>query len=195
MNKIWPNNKSHKIYIHDNIIFKFTSKSQTSQQPGINEMVYIDNPQNRKLDNNGDFAFDESSSMQKWKLYGRQFLSMDVMFDALFLQSSSEAKYKLRLPLSALIDYKGFRCIAIAQISIYPQHGPTVGFHYEKYQPLDPELKSTLEKVGEALHLKDNRVVEELRQDRTKQQTQIVRNYVTITEKVPISYFMKIYDQ
>ena len=28
-----------------------------------------------------------------------------------------------------------------------------------------------------------------------KQQTQIVRNYVTITEKVPISYFMKIYDQ
>lgn len=56
----------------------------------------------------------------KWKLYGRQFLSMDVMFDALFLLSKHDSEYKLRVPLSALIDYKGFRCIAFGQIPILP---------------------------------------------------------------------------
>lgn len=56
----------------------------------------------------------------KWKQYGREFLSMDVMFDALFLLSKPEAsyQYKLRVPLSALIDYKGFRALAIASIPI-----------------------------------------------------------------------------
>jgi hypothetical protein len=28
--------------------------------------------------------------LQKWKLFGRQFLSMDVMFDALFLLSKHD---------------------------------------------------------------------------------------------------------
>lgn len=51
--------------------------------------------------------------LSKWKLYGRQFLSMDVMFDALFLLSKHDSDYKLRVPISALIDYKGFRCLAI----------------------------------------------------------------------------------
>lgn len=45
---------------------------------------------------------------------------MDVMFDALFLLSKPEVsyQYKLRVPLSALIDYKGFRALAIASIPI-----------------------------------------------------------------------------
>lgn len=54
-------------------------------------------------------------------MYGREFLSMDVMFDALFLLSKPEATHKLRVPLSALVDYKGFRAVAIASIPIYPQ--------------------------------------------------------------------------
>lgn len=56
----------------------------------------------------------------KWKMYGREFLSMDVMFDALFLLSKPEASHKLRIPLSALVDYKGFRAVAIACIPIHP---------------------------------------------------------------------------
>lgn len=30
--------------------------------------------------------------MEKWKLYGREFLSMDIMFDALFLTSKPQEK-------------------------------------------------------------------------------------------------------
>jgi hypothetical protein len=45
---------------------------------------------------------------------------MDVMFDALFLLSKHDSKHKIRIPLSALIDYKGFRCLAIGKIPILP---------------------------------------------------------------------------
>ena len=51
-------------------------------------------------------------------MYGREFLSMDIMFDALFLLSKPEAIHKFRVPPAALIDYKGFRAIAIASIPI-----------------------------------------------------------------------------
>ena len=55
---------------------------------------------------------------------------MNMMFEALFLLSEkdpetkdyrlyiNEPANKLRVPISALIDYKGFRCLAIGQIPI-----------------------------------------------------------------------------
>lgn len=46
-------------------------------------------------------------------------MSLDVLFDALFLLSKPDQDHKkLRVPLSALIDYKGFRAVAIASIQI-----------------------------------------------------------------------------
>jgi hypothetical protein len=71
--------------------------------------------------------------MLKSKLFGRQFLSMDTMFDALYMLSKHDSDVKLRVPLSALIDYKGFRCLAIGQIPIIPQQGPTLGFFNQTY--------------------------------------------------------------
>ena len=61
-----------------------------------------------------------TNSMKKWKLYGKQFLSMDIMFDVLFMLSKDDSEHKLRVPISSLIDYKGFRCLAIGQIPIQP---------------------------------------------------------------------------
>ena len=43
---------------------------------------------------------------------------MDIMFEALFTMSKPDALNKLRIPLSALIDYKGFRAIAIGDLPI-----------------------------------------------------------------------------
>ena len=54
----------------------------------------------------------------KWKLYGREFLSLDVMQDTLYLLSKADASHKLRVPLSALVDYKGFRAVALGSIPI-----------------------------------------------------------------------------
>ena len=95
----------------------------------------------------------------KWKQYGREFLSMDVMFDALFLLSKPDASYKLRVPLSALIDYKGFRAVAVAAIPIQPGLGPSIGFYTDgKYVPHDQKLKQELVYVGDVMNLKENRI-------------------------------------
>jgi len=100
-----------------------------------------------------------SIAMPKWKLFGRQFLSLDVMFDALFLLSKHDSDIKLRVPLSALVHYKGFRCIAIGQIPILPQRGPDLGFHHGNYIQAETELGSAFANVGEALNLKENNVI------------------------------------
>lgn len=123
-------------------------------------------------------------------MYGREFLSMDVMFDALFLLSKPEASHKLRVPLSALVDYKGFRAVAIACIPIYPQQGPSIGFFSDgKYVPHDQKLKQELIYVGDVLNLKENRISQKgYNTNNTSQQN--VRQF----ESVPVSFFVKVYN-
>lgn len=84
----------------------------------------------------------------------------------------------MRVPLSVLIDYKGFRCLAIGKIPILPKQGPSIGFHNGVYVPIDPELKNLFANVGDVLHLKDNKVAS-------------AQN--TMFQQVPVSYFTKIY--
>jgi len=84
---------------------------------------------------------------------------MDVLFDALFLLSKADSEYKLRVPISALIDYKGFRCLAIAQIPILPPQGPSLGFFNSNYLTTEPELKKALTDLGDLLRLKENDVL------------------------------------
>lgn len=90
--------------------------------------------------------------MYKWKLFGTEFLGMDIMFDALFVTSKpseetksnkfdfrneidKEGKHKIiREPLASLVDYKGFRAIAYAFIPIQPTLGVELGFSKDQYQ-------------------------------------------------------------
>ena len=69
----------------------------------------------------------------KWKVYGRQFSSMDILADVLYGLSMKDAEVKLRVPLSAIIDYKGFRCLAIAKVPVKSNQGPMLGFHEGRY--------------------------------------------------------------
>lgn len=94
---------------------------------------------------------------------------MDVLFDALFLLSKSEADQKLRVPISALIDYKGFRCLAIGLIPISEspkEPTPALGFHGGSYQPVkaDQDLKNAFGHVGDVLRLKENEMTVDARQ-------------------------------
>jgi hypothetical protein len=59
---------------------------------------------------------------------------MDVMFEALFALSKSDADPKVRVPISCLIDYKGFRCLAYGLIPIQTKLGPALGFYKGEYQ-------------------------------------------------------------
>ena len=77
---------------------------------GLGDNTYLQNQQS-------NYNSDPFQNL-KWKLIGREFLSMDVMFDTLYLLSKPDSSHKLRVPLSALVDYKGFRALAIACIPI-----------------------------------------------------------------------------
>ena len=58
--------------------------------------------------------------------------------DALFLTTSIDSKYRIRVPLVAQIDYKGFRAIAVARIPITPKIGLVLGFNTTgQFQMLD----------------------------------------------------------
>jgi hypothetical protein len=83
---------------------------------------------------------------------------MDTLFDALFLLSKNDSDYKLRVPLSVLIDYKGFRCLAIGRIPILPKQEPHLGFYNGIYVPPDQVLRDAFANVGDLLRLKPNRV-------------------------------------
>lgn len=54
------------------------------------------------------------------------------MFDALFLNSKSDDKH-LRVPLTAMVDYKGFRALCIGAISIDTNVQPALGYFMDKY--------------------------------------------------------------
>jgi len=107
-------------------LYKFTHKD---------ELIYTKSTDGSINSNPGKYAAENQANeggfqtptdfktIGKWKLFGRQFLSMDVMFEALFVLSKadrpdSEGGSKLRVPISCLIDYKGFRCLAVGQIPI-----------------------------------------------------------------------------
>ena len=53
---------------------------------------------------------------------------MDVLADILYGLSRKDADVKLRVPLSCIIDYKGFRCIAIAKVPVNAMQGLMLGF-------------------------------------------------------------------
>ena len=51
------------------------------------------------------------------------------MFDALFLGSKPDGSFRLRVPLVARVDYKGFRALCIAFIQISQSLNPDLGFY------------------------------------------------------------------
>jgi len=114
---------------------------------------------------------------------------MDILFDALFLLSKAHSDYNLRVPLSVLIDYKGFRCLAIGLIGP-PVPTQRLGFTDGNYRSDDHEgkdLKSAVSTVGDVLRLKDNVVRS------TKAGAQAAGRQNLTNEKVPLSCFVKVY--
>jgi len=98
------------------------------------------------------------------------------MFDALFLNSKPDGSFRLRVPLTTLVDYKGFRALAIAKIEISQQLNPALGFYGGVYTCEDENLKQELGYVGDVLNLKDNK---------TKK-----KGYTQQFESVPVSNFI-----
>lgn len=52
---------------------------------------------------------------------------MSMIYEALFLISKKEDLVKLRVPLSCLLDYKGFWCLAVSNIPVTNDYPPALG--------------------------------------------------------------------
>lgn len=63
---------------------------------------------------------------------------MHSLFDAILKIDSKSIDTQFRVPLSVIIDYKGFRCLAIANISIQPDSPPALGISDSGYIPVKP---------------------------------------------------------
>jgi hypothetical protein len=74
------------------------------------------------------FGTDGQAIPLKKKQFGREFLGNDRIFDALYLAQSKNSFYRLRNPLTVMVDYKGFRALVIAVIPIRPESGLSLGF-------------------------------------------------------------------
>lgn len=94
----------------------------------------------------------------KKKLFNRQQRSYDVLFNSIYLSNTTEAHHRIRVPLSTLVDYKGFTALVIAVPPIRPELGLSLGFNAEgRFECIDFDLKTELRYVGEVLNQKDFR--------------------------------------
>ena len=76
-----------------------------------------------------------------------------------------------------MIDYKGYRCLAIAKVPIRSNQGPSLGFFDGNYQfdSRKPELQEVFKRVGEELNLKASPIT-------------FIGNYSRL-KKAPVSLF------
>ncbi len=124
------------VYVIDNLFFKLTTK---------------ENAITRTI---GSESFVE----MKWKSYGREFLSLDILFDALYILSKPKADYNLRIPLSCLVDYKGFRVLVYGLIPINETLDPVLGLSADGifHEATLPEVAKQMPYLAEVLNLKDH---------------------------------------
>jgi hypothetical protein len=90
-------------------------------------------------------------------MFNREFRSYDVLFDSIYLANTVEAKHRIRVPLSSIVDFKGFRAIVLAVPPICPEKGVSFGFNKSSahFECIDYSIKMELHLVGEVLNLKE----------------------------------------
>ena len=96
-----------------------------------------------------------------WKHFGREMLSLDIMFDSFFLNGRSDGNFRLRTPLCAMVDYRGFRALCYAAIPVNNSVNvmPALGFFQGEYRCVDESLKDELGYIGDTLNLKDSKTL------------------------------------
>ena len=79
------NDPEPRLYLINKLIIKITTKEEfVNISGGASQTIFKQN---------------------KWKLFARQFMTMDVLFDALFI-TQKQPDFKLRIPLCSHVDYK-----------------------------------------------------------------------------------------
>ncbi|CAI2362249.1 unnamed protein product [Moneuplotes crassus] len=113
----------------------------------------------------------------KWKQMQREFNSMDAFFDTLYILSKDEEQPKLRVPLSCIMDYKGFRCLATGLVP-FDEYALKVGFNQDNKFLNTQSFMNILSDAGHILGLKD---------------TKVFLGVLSSHQSIPISTHLKVY--
>jgi len=92
------------------------------------------------------------------KMYAKEFLSLDYMIDILFALAKSSSDCNLRVPLSCLVDYKGFRAIVYALIPLNEAGSPVLGLDEKGmyYNVNTQGILKQLSNIAQALNLREH---------------------------------------
>jgi len=102
---------------------------------------------------------------------------MEIFFDTLYILSKDEEAHQLRIPLSCILDYKGFRCLAVAIIPL-DEYALRLGLNIDNNFVHDQSFKKVLSEAGEILGLKD---------------VKCLFRGLAVHENIPISTHIKVY--
>ena len=95
---------------------------------------------------------------EKWKAYNREFNTFNLLFNALYLLSKPNEDCNIRVPLSCIIDYKGFRGLAIACMPLNKELDPVVGLTSDNIyrETILEGIAKQLPSLGKLLNIKDH---------------------------------------
>ena len=113
----------------------------------------------------------------KWNSFQRDFNSMDALFDTLYIHSREYEIHQLRIPLSWILNYKGFRCLAIGLVPL-EEYSLRLGINSNNSFIKNQTFFKIMTHVGEILNLKD---------------IKCIFKGLTIHEDVPVSTHIKVY--
>ncbi len=142
----------------DRIIRLFCDDDPAPNVYQINNMIFKITSRNSEIKRTLGKEATETFTENKWKSYGREFLSMDIMFDALFILSKPKNDYNLRIPLSCLVDYKGHRAIVYGLISLNESLEPILGLREDGtyHEATIHGVARQMPFIAEVLNLKDH---------------------------------------
>lgn len=91
------------------------------------------------------------------KLFGHEFRASDMLLDALFLLGRKEPGFHLRVPLTTIVDYKGFRMLVVGLSPLDGDrtiiHGPSSEGVYQS----SLELYDYVSWISQVLNLKEHK--------------------------------------
>ena len=91
----------------------------------------------------------------EYKHLGHEFRACDMLQDAIFFLSKSDRSFRLRLPLSCIVDFKGFRALVTAIIPLDTDLTVLHGLKKPDYYLTESSLYGNLSSLAQVLNIKE----------------------------------------
>eukprot|EP00826_Nyctotherus_ovalis_P029168 TRINITY_DN23004_c0_g1_i2.p1 TRINITY_DN23004_c0_g1~~TRINITY_DN23004_c0_g1_i2.p1 ORF type:complete len:492 (+),score=120.39 TRINITY_DN23004_c0_g1_i2:111-1478(+) len=104
------------------------------------------------------YVHGRSFQEEKWKAYGKEFRAFSFLCDALCVLSKPKEDHSIRVPLSCVVDYKGFRGLAVGAMSLGEELDPVSGLSPDGVyrESILEGIAKQLPSLGKLLNIKDH---------------------------------------